>query len=264
MESDRQLESVVRLVTAVFGDALVGVYPHGSAVLGGLRPTSDLDVLAVCRVPTTAAQRRDLVEGLLDLSGRRARLGPGRPVELTVLLEAGLRPWRYPPPVEFQYGEWLRDDYERGLVPSPGVDPDVALLLSVALRGEQPLHGPPISTLIDAVPAEDVGRATVAGVQGLLVDLEDDTRNVLLTLARVWTTLATGEIRAKDAAADWVGFHLPPEHRPSIALAREEYLHDREHHVWVADLDAARACARELVSEIDRCAGAGAGGLPRT
>ena len=40
------------------------------------------------------------------------------------------------------------------------------------------------------------------GVPSLMADLADDTRNVLLTLARIWTTVATGEIRSKDEAAD--------------------------------------------------------------
>ncbi|MBM0238323.1 DUF4111 domain-containing protein [Micromonospora sp. ATA32] len=36
-----------------------------------------------------------------------------------------------------------------------------------------------------------------------------DTRNVILTLARIRTTLATGGIRSKDAAADFVLDRLP-------------------------------------------------------
>jgi streptomycin 3"-adenylyltransferase len=52
----------------------------------------------------------------------------------------------------------------------------------------------------------------------------DDRRNGLLTLARIWTTLATGEIRSKDAAASWVLARIPEEHRPVPAHARAAYL----------------------------------------
>jgi streptomycin 3"-adenylyltransferase len=51
-------------------------------------------------------------------------------------------------------------------------------------------------------------------------DLESDTTNVLLTLARIWTTVATGRIRSKHVAADWVTARLPEEHRIVIARAR--------------------------------------------
>lgn len=246
-----QLEAVLRLLTAVYGSALVGAYLHGSTVLGGLRPTSDVDVLAVCDRSTDPAERRRLVEGLLDISGRRARLGLGRPVELTVVVRAEARAWRYPPPVEFQYGEWLRDEYERGITPSRGVDPDLALVVTVALLGREPLVGPPLAEVLDPVPHRDVRRAAVDGVPALLDDLEGDTRNVLLTLARIWTTLATGDIRSKDGAAEWVLGRLPAEHRPVLAAARAGYLGDGEP-AWTEALPDARACARFLTAEIER------------
>ncbi len=46
------------------------------------------------------------------------------------------------------------------------------------------------------------------------------------TLARIWTTLATGVIRSKDAAADWALLRLPAEHRPVLEHARAIYLGD--------------------------------------
>ncbi|MFF5970170.1 hypothetical protein ACFY7C_01465 [Streptomyces sp. NPDC012769] len=36
--STPQTDAVVRLVRTVLGDEALGAYPHGSAVLGGLRP----------------------------------------------------------------------------------------------------------------------------------------------------------------------------------------------------------------------------------
>ena len=83
----------------------------------------------------------------------------------------------------------------------------------MVLLGNRPVFGPPPSEVLDPVPRDDLVRAVVHGIPGLLDDLEPDTANVLLTLARIWTTVATGEIRAKDAAADWVLGRLPEEHR---------------------------------------------------
>ncbi|MGW0449988.1 DUF4111 domain-containing protein, partial [Streptosporangium sandarakinum] len=95
---------------------------------------------------------------------------------------------------------------------------------TVVLAGDHPLNGPSPAELLDPVPHADLVRASVAGIPELLADLDDDTRNVLLTFARVWTTLATGEIKTKDAAADWAMAHLPPEHRPVLEHARNLYL----------------------------------------
>jgi streptomycin 3"-adenylyltransferase len=97
----------------------LGAYLHGSAVLGAIRPTSDVDVLAVVSRATTRDQRAGLVRNILPISGSPEPNSPWRPVELTVVTQADVKPWRYPPRMQFQYGEWLRADYERGWVPRP-------------------------------------------------------------------------------------------------------------------------------------------------
>ena len=216
-----QLEQVVRLITEVVEADLLGVYLHGSAALGGLRPASDVDVLAVTRMPLNEAQRRALVAGLLPISGTTVG---ARPVELTVVVQDAVRPWRYPPVGDFLYGEWLRAEYEAGVVPAAAPMAGLALEVAVALAGDRPLAGPRPAQILDSVPAEFLVRASVDGIPGLLADLPHDTRNVLLTLARIWTTLGTGTIVAKDTAADWELARLAPEHRPVLEFARDLYL----------------------------------------
>lgn len=246
-----QVGTVVELVGDTLGPKLVGVYLHGSSVLGGLRPASDVDLLVVSRRGMDDRERRLLLDGLLAASGFEGGL---RPVELTVVVHSEIRPWRFPPTGDFLYGEWLRDTFRAGALPRPEPMPDLALLVTMARAGDRPLAGPPPSRVLDPVPHADLVRASVAGIPGLLDDLDGDTRNVVLTLARVWTTLATGEIRSKDAAADWALAHLPPEHRPVLEHARTLYLHHRySEERWS---DALRARVRphvaRVLTEIDR------------
>jgi predicted nucleotidyltransferase len=215
-----QVGKVVGLVTDVFGVDLLGAYLHGSSVLAGLRPASDVDVLAVTRQSLSEGQRRALVAGILPISG--AAVG-ARPVELAVVVQSEVRPWRYPPVGDFLYGEWLRAGYQAGVVPAPGPMPGLALGIAVALSGDCPLVGPGPAAVLDPVPPEYLAWASVDGIPGLLEDLQFDTRNVLLTLARIWTTLATGTIVAKDTAADWALARLAPEHRPVLEFARDLY-----------------------------------------
>lgn len=224
----QQVTDVVDVVGHVLRDDLVGAYLHGSAVLGGLRPYSDVDVFVVTRRSTTPQQRRALVERLLEISGSRASRGPARPVELIVVVETDVRPWRYPPMMEFLYGEWLRDDYERGETPSPMTSPDLAPLITMVRNGDTPLVGPPPAAILDPVPDDDLRRAIVAGVPDLLDEVESDTRNVVLTLSRIWSTLATGTIKSKDGAADWTLPLLPADHQRVLARARAIYLGDEQ------------------------------------
>ena len=214
---ERQLERAVALVREALGEELLGLYLFGSAVLGGLTPTSDLDLLAVTRRPTTEEERRLLVERLLALS-----MQP-RYLELTVVVQSEVRPWRYPPTMDLQYGDWLRGDFERGEIPPPAPNPDLAVLLTMTLNGGRALFGPPPVDMLDPVPHEDVLRAGADELDGVLADLDHDTRNMLLTLTRIWCTVETGEIRSKDAAADWALARLPAEHRPVFERARDGY-----------------------------------------
>jgi predicted nucleotidyltransferase len=242
-------QRTVRLVSEVLGGDVLGAYLHGSAVLGGLRPTSDLDIFVVIERPTTATERRALVEALLEVSGARARRGPARPVELSIVVESDVRPWRYPPRQEFLYGEWLRDAYVPGGAPHPEPAPDLAILITMVLQGNAVLLGPPPAQLLDPVPPDDLLRGATAGIPQLISDLDSDTRNVLLTLARIWSTLDTGQIRSKDVAAAWALAQLPPEHQPPLARAREMYLRGEDETRW-SDITAVRAHAEYVVSTI--------------
>ncbi|MER5990673.1 aminoglycoside adenylyltransferase family protein [Streptomyces viridosporus] len=245
------IRETVGLVGDVLGPDALGTYLHGSAVLGGLRPASDVDVLVVSRRRMDEQRRRALLGGLLDISGCG---DTARPVELTVVVRSEVRPWRYPPIGDFLYGEWLRAEYEAGKVPRPEPMPDLALLITTALAGDHPLTGPRPAQVLDPVPRADLVRASLAGVPGLLDDLDGDTRNVLLTLARVWSTLATGRIRPKDAAADWALARLPPEHRPVLEHAKRLYLTRRySEETWSGALRArVRPHVDHVLGEIDR------------
>ena len=247
-----QVEHVVEGLRAALGPDLVGAYLFGSAALGGLRPHSDVDVMAVTRRPTTRGEKQRLVDHLLAVSGKP------RHIELTIVVQSDVRPWRYPPRRDFQYGDWWRAEFERGeLEPwTTETDPDLASLVTMVLRAGHTLVGPPAADVLDPVPRDDYVAALRACVQGVLADLENDTRNYVLTLARVWYSLATGGIEPKDSAAEWALRRLPPQHRPVLERARAIYLGEEDEH-WDDLLPRVRAYADHVAREVDRVARAG-------
>jgi predicted nucleotidyltransferase len=251
----QQLERVVTLVRDVLGPDAAGGYLFGSAVLGGLQHESDLDVLVVSKRQTTRDEKQRLVDRLLAISGRRTLEGRWRRVELTIVVQSEVKPWRYPPSFDFQYGDWLRREFESGNVePWPTTtNPDLAALITMVLLANAPVLGPPPSEIFDPVPHDDLVRAIVGDIDTLLHELDTDTRNVVLTLARIWSTVATGVIRSKDAAADWALDRLPEEHRAVLARARAIYLGDEEEH-WDDLQPQIRPHTDYVVAEINRLA----------
>jgi streptomycin 3"-adenylyltransferase len=219
-----QTDAALRAIDAT-GVAPLGVYLYGSAVDGGLRPDSDLDLFAVVPGPLPAPQRDALVAALLPISERSRRPAAWRPLEVTVVTADAVRPWNYPPRLELQYGEWMRAQFAAGeRTPWPSVSPDLAIIVTMVRQSGRPLIGPPAVELLDPVPAHDLVRAMTDELPSLLAELEDDTRNVLLTLARIWLTATTGQIRPKDVAARWAAERMPPHLRPVIERAGELYV----------------------------------------
>ena len=245
-----QLDRVLALARAALRADLVGAWLYGSAVSGGLRPASDLDVLVLGARRLTSDERRVLVEGLLPISGRRALGGPARSIELSVVAHDDVRPWRYPPRLDFQYGDWLRDDFARGIdEPWRNPNPDLAVLLTSVRGASHTLVGPDAADAFDPVPRDDLVRATTDELPSLLGDLDGDTRNVLLTLARMWLTLATGEIRSKDEAARWAVARLPQASGRALRHARDVYVGEAEED-WSGLRRNVDAGVERMVSEI--------------
>jgi predicted nucleotidyltransferase len=250
---EAQTGQVVRLVREVFGPEALGAYEHGSAVLGGVQVTSDVDVLVVTGRLATPGERRRLVDGLMAISARFPPPGPERCVEVTVVAQPQVRPWRYPPSFDLQYGEWLRERFERGdgELLRPAVNPDLTVLVTIVLLGGRPLFGPPPGELLDPVPPEDCIEAMVGDLDRLMDEFEGDPRNILLTLARIWQTVATGVIDRKDRAAEWARERLASAHRQPMERARAMYL-GREADDWPGLAAEARATADHVIWQIRR------------
>jgi len=249
----QQLDRVLALVREVLGRDAVGAYLFGSAVLGGLQPLSDLDVLVVSERQTTREEKQRLVDRLLALSGRSTPQGQWRRLEVTIVVRSSIKPWRYPPSFDFQYGDWLRGEFERGNVePWPTTtNPDLAVLITMVLLGNTPVLGPPPDEIFDPVPHDDLVSAIVGDIDALLGELDEDTRNVILTLARIWSTVATSVIRSKDDAAEWALIRLPKAHRAVLARARAIYLGAEEER-WEDLRPRVRPHADHVVAEINR------------
>lgn len=135
----------------------------------------------------------------------------------------------------------MRTKFEQGELPEwPVPDPDMAIVIETARRAAVPLFGPPVAAVLEPLRRVDLVRAMLGSIPVLMPGIEegDDRRNGLLTLARIWTTLETDEIRPKDEAANWALARLPAEHRAVLAHARAAYLGE-EAEDW-----------RELVSRV--------------
>lgn len=223
--SNSQLQAALALVQKILSLDVQAFYLHGSAVAGGLRPQSDLDILAVVDAPLSDEQRQDLIAALLTISAPHpATPGGPRCVELVVCRLADLQRNEHPAKVEFIYGEWLRDAFKEGYLSDAAADPEYTLLLAQACQQAQLLWGRDVLADVPATPIEHIRQAMRDGVEPLYEGLRGDERNVLLTLARMWRTGVHGDFMTKEQAAEWAIPRLPAELAKTLEYARLAYI----------------------------------------
>jgi predicted nucleotidyltransferase len=250
-----QVARVVALIRDVLPDAALGIYLHGSAVFGSLKPTSDLDLFVVANRRTTDAERRELIERLLPISGPGDPSGQSRSLNFEIVAQSDVHPWRYPVWLDFQFGDWYRPDFAKGnFAPWDPSNPDLAIVLQMVLQANRPLFGPPPSELFGPIPWADVRRAMLDSIPDLLSYLDGDERNVVLTFVRIWSTLATREFRSKDGAADWALPLLPPEYRPVVERARDLYVMGIPTEDWGELMPRVRPFVDYVIGEIKKTA----------
>jgi predicted nucleotidyltransferase len=228
------------------GDDLVGAYLHGSAVLGGGGPHSDVDVLAVARRRTTREEKQRLVDLLLNVSGNPS------PIEFDLVVETEVRPWRHPAPFDFHYSELWRKEFAAGnLEPwSSATNRDLASAVTMVLAGNTTLFGPPPAQVFDPVPRTDYHDAILKDVPPSDWFVEKDTRNLVLTLVRVWAGVASEGVHSKESAAAWAVARLPAEHRPVLERAVTIYRGERDD-FWDDVRPQIDAYATYVLSEIE-------------
>ncbi|WP_112902525.1 aminoglycoside adenylyltransferase family protein [Escherichia coli] len=190
----KQLSHARAVIERHLAATLDTIHLFGSAIDGGLKPDSDIDLLVTVSAAPNDSLRQALMLDLLKVSSPPGDGGTWRPLELTVVARSEVVPWRYPARRELQFGEWLRHDI--------------------------------LSGTFEPVPKEHFSKALFDTIAqwNAESDWKGDERNVVLALARIWYSASTGLIAPKDVAAAWVSERLPAEHRPLICKARAAYL----------------------------------------
>ena len=209
--------AVATCAEVCLGPALVGVYLHGSAALGGwLAHVSDLDILVVTDGPAT---RGSLVPFGEEISGL-ARSGPASGIELSVIKRELARdpraPWNYllhvAVPCDPRSSTRVVFDDGAG-------DPDLLMHIAVTRAAGVAVRGPNAADLFG-----DPARHSVLGY--LASELEWALREATETYAvlnacRALTYLEDGLIVSKVAGGT-SGIARLPQHQALIARALEE------------------------------------------
>ncbi len=185
----RYLEALTAEVAAVVGGRLVGVYPHGSLMLGGYRPErSDIDVLVVVDEPLSSDEQAALAARLSE----DALPCPAIGLELSVVT--------------------------RAVAAAPTARPAFELHVTTAPQGRKVVdgHGHPgdLDLVLHFAVCHALGHSVIAPVPRdlVLTQLADELdwalehaggEYAVLNACRAWRYAVDGALVSKVAGGEW-------------------------------------------------------------
>ena len=229
-------------------DSLVGVYLHGSSVMGCFNPEkSDLDIIVVVSRPVSDDAKREFMKMVVDISAR----GPKKGIEMSIVLRGVCMPFVYPTPYELHFSighleNYLRDPkaYIRDM---NGVDRDLAAHFTVIRARGRSLFGAPIEEIFAEVPKEDYMDSIRNDVCDAAEEIEEYPLYLTLNLARVLGYSEDGLVLSKKEGAEWALGHIPEEYHPLVREALREYEGSGE---GAYDIPLAKRYARYMLERI--------------
>ena len=222
IEISNQLSEVLSVIERHLESTLLAVHLYGSAVDGGLKPYSDIDLLVVVYAPPALESKMAFVRALLVLEADC----PPKGLEMSVVLAEACAHPGHPAPFELHGSpmHWprFREDLAGACAAMRGEDPDLAAHFAVAREAGIALCGPAARMVFAPVPREMVFASVWQDVASARESIHSDPVYTILNLCRTLAFARDGRMRSKAAGGAW-GEENVPEFATLIRAARRAY-----------------------------------------
>lgn len=250
LQTDDLLSGFVERSKEILRENLVGVYLHGSSVMGCFNPQkSDIDLIIVVDHPLSGADKRRFMEMVVEFNA----MGPTKGIEMSVVLREVCKPFVYPTPYDLHFSaghlDWYKDDPEDYIRRMNGTDKDLAAHFTIINNRGRRLYGAPIDEVFARVPSRDYIDSIWFDVEGAADEITKYTMYLTLNLARVLAYKEEGLVLSKKEGGEWALENLPEEYRPLIMDAMREYSESAD---IVYDDDLAKRYAEYAIKRLTK------------
>jgi streptomycin 3"-adenylyltransferase len=245
---DTVINSFAERSKEILQDNLIGIYLHGSAVMGCYNPAkSDIDLIAVVKDPMEDSVKRTFMDMVIELNEK----GPAKGIEMSIVKQSVCRPFVYPTPFELHFSaahtDWYKNDPDDYISKMKGEDKDLAAHFTIIKHRGKCLYGAPIEDTFADVPAQDY----IDSIRNDIADAEDEIADnpmyLILNLSRVLAFLKDGLVLSKKEGGEWAQENVPERYHSLIRDALTEYAEDGN---IFYDTDLAKDYARYMMGEI--------------
>lgn len=227
MTPEEIIQSFTRNCKSVLKEKLVGVYIHGSYVMGCFNPAkSDIDLLIVIREPMTDAEKLDLLKATVPLND----FAPEKGIEYSVVRSAVCKPFVYPTPYELHFSPMHLERYRKDpldyIAHLQGTDKDLAAHFTILFHRGRCLYGSPIPEVFAPVSDECYFDSIRYDIEGAREDILTDTTYIVLNLCRVLAYKQEHIVLSKKEGGEWGMTHSDSRFRELIRTALDDYARD--------------------------------------
>ena len=214
----------VRESIEILGDDLVGIYLHGSAVMGCFNPEkSDIDLIVVVSDTITDDIKRRFMKMVVALNEK----APAKGIEMSIVKAGVCRTFVYPMPFELHFSSgtlgWYKSDPEGYIQNMKGEDKDLAAHFTIITRRGKTLCGKPIEEVFGEVDRAHYLDSIWCDIENAEADICDDPMYIVLNLTRVLAYCRDGLILSKKEGGEWGMENIHKKYRGLICSALEEY-----------------------------------------
>lgn len=218
------IRSFVENTKNILQDNLVGIYLHGSAVMGCYNPDkSDLDFLVVVKESMMDDVKRTYMDMVVGLNAQT----PGKGIEMSIVKREVCDPFIYPTPFELHFSQmhikWYSenpDDYIRKM---NGTDKDLAAHFKVIKARGKCLFGLSIDEVFGEVPEQYYMDSLWNDIEEATEEITDNTMYLTLNLARVYAWVKEKKVLSKKEGGEWGLENLPDKYHSLLQEALKEY-----------------------------------------
>jgi predicted nucleotidyltransferase len=241
------IRSFVENTKNILQDNLVGIYLHGSAVMGCYNPDkSDLDFLVVVKESMMDDVKRTYMDMVVGLNAQT----PGKGIEMSIVKREVCDPFIYPTPFELHFSQmhikWYSenpDDYIRKM---NGTDKDLAAHFKVIKARGKCLFGLSIDEVFGEVPEQYYMDSLWNDIEEATEEITDNTMYLTLNLARVYAWVKEKKVLSKKEGGEWGLKNLPDKYHSLLQDALKEYKGMEPKY----DMDIALDYANDMLTKI--------------
>lgn len=230
------LKQIKHLSMRIFGENLIGVYFHGSLVLGCFSwDNSDIDFIVVLGNAPTQPQKEEYISGLLNIN----KNCPPKGLEMSIVLERYTRQFIYPTPFELHFSNgYLKqcsENIREYCQHMNGTDRDLAAHFTIIKKACITVCGAPVKDTFGDVPKSDYFNSIKCDIENAEKDIIENPVYTILNLCRVLAYKYDGLILSKKDGGNWGITHIDAQYVGILEKALNIYQGSASFHFEVND-----------------------------